>query len=322
MWWSEERPCDNRYHAKAMANQLAKRLTAKGTHQAYENALNKGYSSLNAMELETPGYYMPRHAVFRSDATTTKTCVVFNSNSSSAPGKSLLNDCVDDGPSLLPDLCGILLRFREYKSAFQGVLGRRFLTISIQECDWPYLRFYWPDENDELNVWRLRKLPFGVNCLSYVLTAVLQHYLNAITSAASEAEKSFSELLLANLYIDDSVSSGPNSSDAKKFQEHSINALQSAGMDLRKWRGNTIACSPEAVLDWSTEEHTLTVAAVSDMKRPSTWNHPKLLTCVAFIYDPLGLASPHCVARQDTAAALLEVGGLSGTHTCTTIFLR
>ena len=120
LWWSEERPCDNRYHAKAMADQLAKRLTAKGTHQAYENALNKGYSSLNAMELETPGYYMPRHAVFRSDATTTKTCVVFNSNSSSAPGKSLLNDCVDDGPSLLPDLCGILLRFCEYKSAFQA----------------------------------------------------------------------------------------------------------------------------------------------------------------------------------------------------------
>ena len=101
---------------------------------------------------------------------------------------------------------------------------------------------------------------------------MLQHHLNAITSAASEAEKLFLELLLASLYVDDCVSSVPSSSDAEKFQEHSINALQSAGMDLRKWRGNTIACSPEAGskvlgMAWSTEEDTLTVAAVSDMKR-------------------------------------------------------
>ena len=104
---------------------------------------------------------------------------------------------------------------------------------------------------------------------------------------------------MASLYVDDCVSSVPNSSDAEKFQEHSINVLQSAGMDLRKWRGNTIACSPEAGskvlgMAWSTEEDTLTVAAVSDMKRPSRWTRRKLLTCVA---------------RQDTAAALLEVGG-------------
>ena len=317
LWRSEERPCDNRYQAKAMADQLAKRLTAKGTRQAYEDVLIKEYSSLNAIELEpepeTPGYYLPHHAVFRSDATTTKTRVVFNA-SSSAPGKSSLNDCVDAGPSLLPDLCGMLLRVREYESAFQADIGKAFFMISIQERDRPYLRFYWPDENDELKVWRLRKLPFGVNCSPYVLTAVLQHHLNAITSAASEAEKLFLELLLASLYVDDCVSSVPNSSDAEKFQEHSINALQSAGMDLRKWRGNTIACSPEAGskvlgMAWSTEEDTLTVAAVSDMKRPSTRTRRKLLTCVASIYDPLGLASPTVLPGKMLLQRCWKLGG-------------
>ena len=50
----------------------------------------------------------------------------------------------------------------------------------------------------------------------------------------------------------------PKSSDAEKFQEHSINSLQSAGMSLSKWQGNTITCSPEAGskvlgMAWSTE---------------------------------------------------------------------
>ena len=34
-----------------MADQLAKRLTAKGTRQAYEDVLIKEYNSLNAIEL-------------------------------------------------------------------------------------------------------------------------------------------------------------------------------------------------------------------------------------------------------------------------------
>ena len=69
---------------------------------------------------------MPHHAVVRSSASTTKLRAVFNA-SASIKNKRSLNDHLDSGPSLLPDLTGLLLRFREFKYAFQADIKKAFL---------------------------------------------------------------------------------------------------------------------------------------------------------------------------------------------------
>ena len=71
----------------------------------------KEYQELDAIEKEPesecPGYDMPHHAVVREAASTTKLRVVFNA-SASQKGDFSLNDVIEPGPSLLPNLAGLL----------------------------------------------------------------------------------------------------------------------------------------------------------------------------------------------------------------------
>ena len=150
LWRSEERPFDNSFQAKAVAEQLAERLRAKGAWEAYDDVQVKEYRSLNAIELEpepeTPEYYLLHQAVFCPNATP-KTSVVFTASSS--PGKPSLNDCVDTGPSLLLDLCSMLLRFDfvTMKVLPMLILERHFSLFLSKKVTGPTF-----DENDKLKV--------------------------------------------------------------------------------------------------------------------------------------------------------------------------
>ena len=130
LWRSEKRPPANLKPGDGSAAQsLLKQLQRRGQRPAYDDVLITEYLKLDAIEKEPhpeeAGYYMPHHAVFRSDASTTKTRVVFNA-SAACTGAPSLNDMVDPGPSLLPDLTGILLRFREYECAVQADIRKAF----------------------------------------------------------------------------------------------------------------------------------------------------------------------------------------------------
>ena len=163
-------------------------------------------------------------------------------------------------------------------------------------------------------IWRLKKLPFGVNCSPFILSAVLRFHLDSAFESASAAERDIIELLLRSFYVDDCVSSLPCCADAEKLQEYSVNVLQGAGMELRKWRGNTMTSDPEAGskalgIVWNTESDCISVAALGDVECPkevSGWSRRALLRCVAAVFDPLGWASPAVVPGQDDVARELE----------------
>ena len=250
LWKSERRPADNYAQAMAQAQSLIRQLKRNGKRDLYDSVLVHEYLELDAIEVEpypdTAGYYMPHHAVFREGASTMKTRVVFNASATSAEGESL-NDMVDPGPSLLPTLAGLLLRFREYECAFQADIRKAFFMISMCEEDRQYLRFLWPKaEGEEVMVWRLKKLPFGVNCSPFILSAVLSHHLVRSLESCNAEERAYVELLLRSFYVDDCISSLPKPESVSMLHDYSISLLQRAGMELRKWRGNTIPCDPEA----------------------------------------------------------------------------
>ena len=58
-------------------------------------------------------------------------------------GDSSLNECLYRGPVILPDLCGVLLRFRLYYIVILADIEKAFLQLGIQSGDRDVTRFLW-----------------------------------------------------------------------------------------------------------------------------------------------------------------------------------
>ncbi|XP_037518337.1 uncharacterized protein LOC119395121 [Rhipicephalus sanguineus] len=128
-------------------------------------------------------YYLPHHAVVRREAVTTKVRVVFDA-SSHEDGEPSLNDMLDKGIKLGPELLQLLLQFRSSKFVLTADIRKAFLQIWIRSEDRDALRFLWIDQlpTHEHPVptiieWRMTRVPFGASSSPFLLSATLQHHL-------------------------------------------------------------------------------------------------------------------------------------------------
>ena len=122
LWKSDERPEDNLSQASIATEKLVKRPERCEQRKLYEDLLLRDYSRLKAIEVQpdptSNGFYMPHHAVIRDRASTTITRVVFKASAGSDSSVSL-NDTLNPGPSLLPDLLKLLLHFVHFLLQFK-----------------------------------------------------------------------------------------------------------------------------------------------------------------------------------------------------------
>ena len=102
---------------------------------AYSEAINQysqdGYAEEvinDSSEVEKRVRYLPHHAVFHEDKSSTKTQIVFNASAHDTDEASL-NDCVLPGPALQPNLLSVLLRFRSHPIAIMADVKKMFLQI-------------------------------------------------------------------------------------------------------------------------------------------------------------------------------------------------
>ena len=164
--------------------------------------------------------------------------------------------------------------------------------------------------------WRLCKLPFGVNCSPFILSAVVQHHLDQEKESRPEEDVDVLKLLEKSLYVDDCVASLPDEDEANHFKEVSTACLLSAGMELRKWRGNNLPENAEAgekvlgvLWDPGTDSIRM-VCSTIDMREDDPWTRRRLLCAVASLFDPLGLASAtHLTGKILLQQAWLETSG-------------
>ena len=96
----------------------------------------------NSPSHTSPTYYMPHHPVVKASSVSTKVRPVFDVSAAGFNGVSL-NDCVEPGPSLIPSLVEVLLRFRRWKVALSADIKRAFLQISVCEQDRDVDQFLW-----------------------------------------------------------------------------------------------------------------------------------------------------------------------------------
>ena len=73
---------------------------------------------------------------------------MFNLSCHGCNGVSL-NDCLETGPDLNPNVVDVLLRFRRWKYAVTADVSKAFLQMELVECDQDVHRFLWRKHKED-----------------------------------------------------------------------------------------------------------------------------------------------------------------------------
>ena len=154
--------------------------------------------------------YIPHKEIIRRDKSTTHLRVVYDA-SETCNGISL-NQCLHTGPSLLPKIINIMLRFRSKHVALVGDLEKAFLMVAVDERHQDFLRFLWisniHSDMPEIVIKRFCRLVFGLSPSPFLLNATLRHHVKKYEDVDQDFVKEF----LNSTYVDD-LCSGSSSAE-------------------------------------------------------------------------------------------------------------
>lgn len=133
-------------------------------------------------------HYLPHHAI-RKQSKTTPLRIVYDCSAKISKCSPSLNDCLYSGPSLINELCDILLRFRLHSYVCSADIAKAFLNVGIKVYDRDTTRFLWPtdptDQNSEITEYRFKSVLFGSTCSQFLLNATLRHHLQQRKNSVS-----------------------------------------------------------------------------------------------------------------------------------------
>lgn len=317
---------DNLEVAKIRTNNLVRKLEANPTAlKEYDEIIKEQLRTGIIEKVENKEisaepshcYYIPHRGVTRESSETTKLRIV-NDASSHAKNSPSLNDCMESGPNLLPELFKILVRFRQHRIGVTGDVEKAFHQILVAESDRDALRFFWikglsGPERKEWVVYRFTRIPFGCTASPFLLAATIKYHIKKY----SESHPLAYATLNRDLYVDDLVSGSQGVREVDQLIEHSSHILREAGMNLRKFHSNSkeirekwgekgeisIENPPRTKvlgLNWDEKKDSFSYDVSELLKFLITRRNTKrwVLQAVARIFDPLGLLSPFVIRAK------------------------
>ncbi|XP_064469670.1 uncharacterized protein LOC135384399 [Ornithodoros turicata] len=333
--WKTSDPClpRNKRTAEERLNSLTKRLL-KNQHVMMEydttirQYLNDGHAERVDIKANADGpvFYLPHRAVFRPDKASTKVRIVFDASSSASDCPSL-NDCLEVGPNLNPDLLATILRFRKHSVAVTADIEKAFLQISLNPNDRDAFRFMWytfmPESGrplSEIEVWRMTRVPFGAASSPFLLAATLRYHFNLMSSTYPETYRKLTD----GFYVDDFVTSVRSREEAEILHDEANKVLSAAGMHIRKWATNDSELQVsfrtknkdnsqvKKVLGivWNTTNDVLSppMDSLDQFLTKKRDTKRCLLQVSARIYDPLGILSAYTVKAKILSQRAWELG--------------
>ncbi|XP_037276791.1 uncharacterized protein LOC119169883 [Rhipicephalus microplus] len=198
---------------KPLASLTMKLLKDEAMLMKYDEAirqyLEQGFAERlpkNAVSIKNRSYYMPHRAVLRPASQSTSLKVVFDA-SSSETGCVSLNEVLDSGPNLNPDILKVMHNFRMHCIRLAADIEKAFLQISLRKEDRDAARFLWYEEvprkkkpSPPLEAWRMTRVPFGVTSSPFLLAATIRHHLGMVDSSSGTAR-----ILAESLYVDNPI---------------------------------------------------------------------------------------------------------------------
>ncbi|XP_045023718.1 uncharacterized protein LOC116934563 [Daphnia magna] len=263
--------------------------------------------------------YLPHHPVYRTDKATTKIRPVFDGAARSKYGPSL-NDVLETGPNLNPDLLSVLMRFRMNRIAWIADIEKAFLNIALQPEDAEAVRFLWPRKPEEPNsdfiAYKWKRVPFGLSSSPFLLRVTINKHLLSVKSRFSTTVEQIEE----QLYVDDYLGGADDVPTAITTVEETVTLFSEAQLNMRSWATNnkqlrdfltekemsnqivgilspTIDGQQKALgLRWDTSSDSFKFDPTSIMEAAVQIGEKitkrKILSISARIFDPIGFLAP------------------------------
>ena len=303
--------------SKRRLEQLVRKLERNGQYFEYnkiiQDQLNQGVIEPAPATKTEKEFYIPHKAVIRKQAETTKLRVVYDASAKERETLPSLNDCLHAGPPLQNLLWDVLVRSRFHPILLTGDLKQAFLQIRIRVEDRDSLRFHWKEpESDAIQIYRFTRALFGLTCSPFLLGGDIKHHLDAWEERCPETVKQLRE----GLYVDDLITGGTTVQETQTQKEKTVAVFKDAAFMIHKWHSSTPELEPKNEslsepgeltyaksqlggieqpdgkllgVPWDRKQDTISVTLSPDSE-PATKRI--VLSKLARVYDPLGLASP------------------------------
>lgn len=141
------------------------------------------------------------------------------------------------------NLVGILFRFRMNKVALVSAIETAFLQIGLQDEAKDVTRFFWlrnrnkPDVENNIEVYRFCRMPFGIISSPFLLAATIDHHLKS-------CNYNMASKITDNIYVDIIITGTRSADEAKHLYCVAKQIFKGTAMNLHKAMSNC-----EEVLD-------------------------------------------------------------------------
>jgi hypothetical protein len=164
---------------------------------------------VTSQEVKDTRYYLPHHPVFK-ETSSTRTRIVFDGGAKTSNGLSL-NDTLQVGATVQPDLYSIVLRFRTHQVRFTADIAKMYRQIIVHPQDRDLQRILWRYSPEEpIQEYRLTTVTYRTASAPFLATRCLK-------KLADDNEQQYpraAHVLKHDFYVDDLLSGTSTIEDA------------------------------------------------------------------------------------------------------------
>ncbi|UYV79297.1 hypothetical protein LAZ67_17001985 [Cordylochernes scorpioides] len=282
--------------------QTTKKLISLNLYEDYDDIFrgwldDRIIEKVPAEQHDAEAFYLPHCPVVKLSSGTTPIRPVFDASSKVYRSPSL-NDCLEKGPNLIEMIPNLMLRFRNGNFGVVADIKKAFLQIEVNERDRDYLRFLWYSQNGEkTEVFRHRRVVFGVNCSPFILGAVIEYHLSNVRPE----HKLLAQRLQKSFYVDNLVTSVNSFEELQDLKLTATSIMDNARLELSRWEHSLDVASDTYPFEraeiskvlgicWDKREDCLSCEI--PVAIPPKITKRSILSCLAQIYDPIGFLNP------------------------------
>ena len=261
--------------------------------------------------------YLPHQCVYKQS--NGKFRRVHDAKAKPGKGCMCLNDCLNKGPNLIASILHVLLGFRKNKFGFSSDIQKAFPCVEIAEEHRDLLRCLWV-ENGRVVIYRFARLPFGLKCSPYILSATLRKHLGD-----NQISESLMTQFIGGCYMDDLISSESTVESMREKKDIITKIFGECGMYFRDWNSN----HPETQklfadsegrpveelfeqlvlgMKWDTKKDEIRVNAdrLKEKIKKNIKTKRDIWKVIPSIYDPLGFLAPFCLLGKQIVQEACE----------------